>query len=91
MDNIVLPNLTPLLHLVANVWFQNNELQTHLQGMSSVLTEKNREIAELRKDRDRHLSQNRLAALKAATIGYVDADTTSSDVGKVGKKKRHSY
>ena len=59
--------------------------------MSSVLTEKNREIAELRKDRDRHLSQNRLAALKAATIGFVDTGSTSSDVSKTGKKKRHSY
>jgi hypothetical protein len=60
--------------------------------MSSVLTEKNREIADLRKDRDRHLSQNRLASLKAAAIGYMDAsDTTPSDRNKTGKKKRHSY
>jgi hypothetical protein len=59
--------------------------------MTSVLTEKNREIAELRKDRDRHLSQNRLAALKAANIGYSDGDAEATLSVKVAKKKRHSY
>jgi hypothetical protein len=44
---------------------QITELNTHLQGMSAIVAEKNREISELRRDRDRHLSQNRLAALKA--------------------------
>lgn len=77
--------------MFAHLLIQIAELQTHLQGMSSVLTEKNREIAELRKDRDRHLSQNRLAALKAAKIGNGDDGDTESSSAAAGKKKRYTF
>jgi hypothetical protein len=50
-----------------------------------VLVQKNRDIAELRKDRDRQLSQNRLAQLKAAAVGEM-GDNHLHD----HKKSRHS-
>jgi len=65
------------------------ELETHLQGMTSRLMEKNREINELRNHRDRNLSQNRLAALKA--IGGGTGGTTRIDSGSNSKKSRYSY
>jgi predicted RNase H-like nuclease (RuvC/YqgF family) len=40
------------------------ELNTHIQGLSAVLTEKNRQIEELRRQLERNMSQNRLAAFR---------------------------
>jgi hypothetical protein len=64
------------------------ELETHLQGMTARLGEKNREIHELRRDRDRNLSQNRLAALKASAMG---GSGGNGNGGGNNKKSRHSY
>ncbi|OEU12832.1 hypothetical protein FRACYDRAFT_244105 [Fragilariopsis cylindrus CCMP1102] len=66
------------------------ELETHLQGMTARLGEKNREIQELRRDRDRNLSQNRLAALKASTSTSMNGGGGKSG-GRNNKKSRHSF
>ncbi|VEU36418.1 unnamed protein product [Pseudo-nitzschia multistriata] len=44
---------------------KTRDLETHLQGMTARLAEKNQELMELRHCRDRNLSQNRLEALRA--------------------------
>ena len=69
------------------------ELETHLQGMTARLGEKNREIQELRRDRDRNLSQNRLAALKASTSTSMNGGggKSGSNGGRNNKKSRHSF
>jgi uncharacterized protein involved in exopolysaccharide biosynthesis len=73
------------------------ELETHLQGMTARLGEKNREIHELRRDRDRNLSQNRLAALKASTSmggsgsGSGGGSSGGGGGGRNNKKSRHSF
>ncbi|KAG7336794.1 hypothetical protein IV203_020502 [Nitzschia inconspicua] len=60
--------------------------KTYIKSSQSVLTQKNREIAELRKDRDRQLSQNRLAQLKAAAAAAENENHNSNN-----KKSCHSY
>eukprot|EP00934_Nitzschia_sp_Nitz4_P000357 Nitzschia sp. Nitz4//scaffold52_size167869//19543//20776//NITZ4_002259-RA/size167869-snap-gene-0.209-mRNA-1//1//CDS//3329553984//357//frame0 len=40
------------------------ELQVHIQGLSTVLTEKNRKIEELHRQQERSVSQNRLAQIR---------------------------
>mmetsp|Transcript_847 Transcript_847/g.995 ORF Transcript_847/g.995 Transcript_847/m.995 type:complete len:173 (-) Transcript_847:229-747(-) len=72
------------------------ELETHLQGMTARLLEKNREIHDLRRDRDRNVSQNRLAALKAMSNTTTNSNTTTTTNGSKGngsshKKSRYSY
>lgn len=47
------------------------DLETHLQGMTARLAEKNQELRELRHCRDRNRSQNRLEALRACAASGV--------------------
>jgi hypothetical protein len=56
---------------------QYHEAQTQYQGLSAVLIEKNRQIEDLRRQIERNMSQNRLAAYRSDA-----ADR---------KKKRSSY
>lgn len=41
------------------------ELNTHIHGLSAMLTEKNRQIESLRREKERFMSQNRLASYRA--------------------------
>jgi polyhydroxyalkanoate synthesis regulator phasin len=61
------------------------ELETHLQGMTARMAEKNKEIQELRRCNDRNWSQQRLQTLKAAQ----EPSISTSD--RVRKHPRHSY
>jgi predicted RNase H-like nuclease (RuvC/YqgF family) len=47
------------------VFFQVTELNTHIQGLTAILTEKNRQIESLRREKERFMSQNRLAVYRA--------------------------
>ena len=60
------------------------ELEAHLQGMEASMAEKNKELVELRRCRDRNWSQNRLEAWKAKA-------TVEGAVGPNPKKARHMY
>eukprot|EP00980_Cylindrotheca_fusiformis_P010008 scaffold2214_cov139-Cylindrotheca_fusiformis.AAC.5 len=42
-----------------------SELNTHIQGLTAILTEKNRQIESLRREKERSMSQNRLASYRA--------------------------
>jgi hypothetical protein len=59
---------------------QVTELDTRLQGMTSVLAEKNRQIDEMRRQIERSMSQNRLAQYRA------EAQSSSS---RTIKKSKH--
>ena len=56
------------IHSISSL--QVNELNTHVQGLSAVLTEKNRQIEDLRRQMERSMSQNRLAAFRADSAGH---------------------
>jgi hypothetical protein len=68
------------------------------QSQKSLLEDKDREISILKRDRDRHLSQNVLASIRASggasistmttTAAAVGADTSR---GGTSKKSRYSY
>jgi uncharacterized membrane protein YgaE (UPF0421/DUF939 family) len=70
---------------------QVTELEIYVKSSQSVIMQKNREIAELRKDRDRQLSQNRLAQLKAAVVATATATDMDENDHNQRKKSRHSY
>jgi hypothetical protein len=85
-------NSWPLPTLFSYVFcIQVTELEIYIKSSQSVVMQKNREIAELRKDRDRQLSQNRLAQLKAATAATATAYDMDDNDHKQHKKSRHSY
>jgi uncharacterized membrane protein YgaE (UPF0421/DUF939 family) len=70
---------------------QVTELEIYVKSSQSVIMQKNREIAELRKDRDRQLSQNRLAQLKAAVVATATATDMDENDHNQHKKSCHSY
>ena len=78
--------------------YENEKLKSRSQ--KSLLDDKDREIANLKRDRDRHLSQNVLASIRAANHGGGSSSTaenmTTSGSGGGGggpssKKGRYSY
>ena len=54
------------------------ELNTHIQGMSAILTEKNRQMEEMRRQMERNMSQNRLATIRAESASAALLPKSSS-------------
>jgi hypothetical protein len=55
--------------------YENEKLKS--QSQKSLLEDKDREISNLKRDRDRHLSQNVLASIRAANNGGLSSSTTT--------------
>jgi hypothetical protein len=54
------------------------ELNTHVQGMSAILMEKNRQMEEMRRQMERNMSQNRLANIRAESAAATKSRNRSS-------------
>jgi hypothetical protein len=63
---------------------RSSDLEAHIQGMTALMAEKNQELQELRRCRNRNLSQQRLEALRAA------GEPSTKSVGAKTKRPRRS-
>ena len=66
---------------------QVNELNVRIQGMTAMMAEKDRQLEEARRVRDRSMSQNRLAKIRREE----DSHVTDRRSKKKHKKKHASY
>ena len=67
--------------------YQVNELNVRIQGMTAIMAEKDRQLEEARRVRDRSMSQNRLAKLRREE----ESNVTERRSKKKHKKKHVSF